>query len=321
MTRLLARLIGLALSLACAGALWAQAYPAKTVKLVVPFAAGSLTDAVARLLAEELGKTLGAQFIVDNRPGASGIIGADLVAKSPPDGYTLMITSNTPQAANLSLFKQLPYHPLKDFTPLARLGYYPFVLVTTSSLPVKTVAELLAYAKANPGKLSYATSNSMSLVSAETIKALAGIDVVGVPYKSNPQALADVMSGQVQLMIADLGSSKAHIAANKLRALGVTPAKRTRLMPELVSISEGGLKSFDLSGWAGIVAPAGLPKPVLDTLSQTLQKLLARKDLQERMAMTGIEIAPLPPAEFGRFIEHELDVWAARVKAAGIPPE
>jgi tripartite-type tricarboxylate transporter receptor subunit TctC len=316
-------LLVLALSLSFSGnpAAWAQGYPSKPVKIVVPFAAGSLSDTLARYLAEEFTKALGVQFIVEDKPGASAIIGSELVAKSPPDGYTLMLTSNTPHAANPHLFKKLPYAGVKDFTAIARVGFYPFVLLVSSTLPINSVPEFVAYAKANPGKLSYATSNSTSLVAAETIKVMAKIDLVGVPYKSNPQALTDLMSGQVHVMVADLGTSRVHVKAGKLRMLGVTRSRRTRLMPELPTISENGIPNFELGSWVGLVGPANMPKDIVDKLHGTLIKFLGRKDVQERIAAIGCELSPASPEEFRDFMEKQLIEWGDKIKAAGIEPE
>jgi tripartite-type tricarboxylate transporter receptor subunit TctC len=299
----------------------AETYPAKPVRIVVPFAAGSLSDGLARFLGDELGKSLATQFIVDNKPGASAIIGAETVAKAAPDGYTLLLTTNTPHSANPSLFKQLPYDPIKDFTPIERIGFFPFVLVVNASLPVKNVAELIAYDKDHPGKLNYATSNSMSLVSAETIKLMAKIDVTGVPYKSNPQALTDLVGGQVHMMVVDVGTSRTHLESGKLRALGVTPAAGTRLLPKVPPLAKAGLSNFDFIGWVGLVGPAKMPDDVVAKLHSALAKILARKDVQDRMDTIGCEAAAMPPKEFAAFIEQQLGFWAGKVKAAGIQPE
>lgn len=316
----MARLLGLFALLVVASAN-AQSYPAKPVRLIVPFAAGSLTDSLGRLLAKELSTALGQQFVIDNKPGASAIIGAQATALAPADGYVLMLTTNTPQAANPSLFKKLPYDPVKDFTPIARIGYYPFVLVVNPNVPAKSVKELIDYARANRGKLNYATSSSMSLVSAETFNVLARTDLQRVGYKSNPQALTDLMGGEIQIMIGDLGTSQPHIKSGKLRALGVATAKRTRLAPDLPTIAESGLANFDLIGWVGIVGPAKMPDDVVKKLYETLAKLIARPEFQEQMMRVGCEPAVAPPEQFGRFIKQQIAEWAQRVKAAKIEPE
>ena len=299
----------------------AESYPSKPVRLIVPFAAGSLSDSLGRLLAKELTTALGQQFIVDNKPGASAIIGAQATATAPSDGYVLMLTTNTPQAANFSLFKKLPYDPVKDFTPVARIGYFPFVLLTNPALPVKSVKELIDYAHTNPGKLNYATANSMSLVSAETINVLAQTDMQRVAYKSNPQALTDLMGGEIQVMVGDLGTSLPQIKAGKLRALGVTMARRTRLAPDIPTIAESGVPNFDLVGWVGIVGPAKMPAEVAKKLYEALAKIIARPELQEQMIAMGTEPALAAPEPFAAFIKQQIADWAQRVKAAKIDPE
>ena len=299
----------------------AQSYPIKPVRVIVPFAAGSLSDTLGRLLAQELSVALGKQFVIDNKPGASAIIGAQAAALALADGYVLMLTSNTAQAANPSLFKKLPYDPVKDFTPIARIGYYPFVLLVNPTVPANSVKQLIEYAHANPDKLNYATSNSMSLVSVETINVLAQTNLQRVPYKSNPQALTDLMSGEVHVMIADLGTSQPYIKAGKLRALGVTPAKRTRLAPEMPSIAESGVPNFDMVGWVGLVGPAGLPNEVVKKLYESLAKIIGRPDIQQRMLAIGCEPALTTPTQFGEFIKQQIVAWAQRVKAAKIEPE
>ena len=302
-------------------AAFAENYPSKPVRVIVPFAAGSLSDSLGRLLAKELSAALGKQFVIDNNPGANAIIGSQATARAPADGYVLMLTSNTAHAANPSLYKKLPYDAVKDFTPIARIGYYPFVLLVNPNVPANSVKEFLAYVRANPGKLNYATTNSMSWVSAETINVLAQTDLQRVPYKSNPQALTDLMGGEVQVMIADLGTSQVHVKSGKLRALGVTPAKGTRLAPDMPSIADGGLPGFDMVGWVGLVGPAGMPSDVVKLLHETLAKIIGRPDVQERMIAIGCDPAVTSPEQFGEFIKQQIADWAQRVKAAKIEPE
>ena len=305
----------------CSPAAFAQPYPNKAVRIIVPFAAGSLTDSLGRLLAKELTAALGQPVIVDNKPGASAIIGAQATAQAAPDGYVLLLTTNTPQAANPSLFKKLPYDPVKSFTPIARIGYYPFVLVVHPKVGATSVKELIDYARARPGTLSYATASSMSLVSAETFNVLAKTDLQRVAYKSNPQALTDLMAGEIQVMVGDLGTSLPHIKAGKLRALGVTTAKRTSLMPDIPTIAESGLPNFDLVGWVGLVGPAGMHDDVVKKIYDALAKSIARADMQERMTLLGCEPAILPSQQFGTFIKQQIGEWAKKVTAAKIEPE
>lgn len=314
-------IIALAATLASAGGVRAEeAYPNKPVRLIVPFAPGSLTDAVGRLIAQELGKRLGQNVIVEARPGANGQLGASFVAKSTPDGYTLMATTNTAHAANPHLYKKLPYDPIKDFIPLVRIGTIPFMLVVNTSLPVENTEELIAYARANPGKLSYGTSNSTSLVSAETLNVMAKISTVGVQYKASQQAVIDLISGQIQMMISDFSVTMQQVKTGKLRAIAVPMGKRTALMPELPTIGET-LKGFEFTPWIGIVAPAGTPKAVTDRLSKELLGLLARPEMGAKLASVGVELAPMPAAPFGRFVQEEIKHWGRLVRAAGIQPE
>ena len=297
-----------------------EPYPNKPVRLIVPFAAGSLTDAVGRLIGQELGKRLGQNVIVEDRPGANAQLGASFVAKTTPDGYTLMATTNTAHAANPHLYKKLPYDPIKDFIPLVRIGTIPFMLVVNTSLPVKNTGELIAYARANPGKLSYGTSNSTSLISAETLNVMAKISTVGVQYKASQQAIIDLISGQIHMMICDFAVAMPQVKAGKLRALAVPMGKRTVLMPELPTIGET-LKGFEFTPWIGIVAPAGTPKAVTDRLSKELLDLLALPEMAAKLASVGTELAPMPPALFSHFVQEEINHWGRLVRAAGIEPE
>jgi tripartite-type tricarboxylate transporter receptor subunit TctC len=221
-----------------AAALAAEPYPTKPIRLIVPFAPGSATDSVARILAQELSQRLGQNVIVDDKPGANGQIAAVAVARSAPDGYTLFMTTNTTQAANLHLYKSLPYDPLKDFEPVARTGTLPFMLVVTPALPAKSTAELMAYARANPGKLTYAAASSTSLVGAETINVIGKVDLTRVNYKSSPQAMLDLVTGRVQVMVADFATAMPHVKAGKLRALAVTTAKRSALLPDVPPMAD-----------------------------------------------------------------------------------
>lgn len=315
-----ARLLA-ALALAASGSAFAQAYPSAPVTLVVPFAAGSGTDAVARIVARRLGDRLKQPVVIDNKPGASAQIGAQFVAKAKPDGYTLFMTTNTSHSANPALFSSLKYDPIKDFTPVARVGELPFALLVNATSPAKTLPELIAYAKANPGKLSYATPNSTSLVASETIKRIAGIDVVAVPYKSSPQALTDLVSGQVQLYVADLGSTMGMIKAGNVRPLGVTTRGPLKNLPGVPPIASA-IPGFDLTSWNGIFGPAGMPRPVVDKLNAELQQVLAEREVQEQLSQLGFETWPSKePEEFAKYVADQLAHWTSLIKQAGIRPE
>ena len=299
----------------------AQAYPDKPVTLVVPFAAGSGTESVARAVASGLAARLKQPVIVDNKPGASAQVAAQYVAKAKPDGYTLFMTTNTSHSANPALYKSLKYDPIKDFTPVARVGELPFALAVNPAVPAKTLAELLDYARANPGKLSYATPNSTSLVAMESIKHIAKIDVLGVPYKSSPQAMTDLVGGQVQIYVADLGSGMGMLKTDKVRALGVTTAQPTPMLPGVPPIGQT-VKGFDLTSWNGIFGPAGLPQPMVQRLNTELQAVLADKDLQDKLAQIGFQVWPSKtPEEFTQYVAGQLTHWRTLIQQAGIQPE
>lgn len=309
-----------ALALAGPGRAAEPAYPNRPIRLVVPFAPGSATDTMARVLAQELGQRLGQTVIVDDRPGAFGQIAAVYAAKSPPDGYTVFMTTNTTHSANPHLFKSLPYRPLEDFEPVARTATLPFMLVVTPSLPVKSVAELLAYARANPGKLSYSHASSTSLVAAETINVLARIDMTGVAYKASPQAIFDVASGQVQVMVADFATAMPHVTSGKVRVLGVTTARRSALLPDAPPVADA-LKGFEVTSWNGLFVPTGTPKPIVARLARETQDILARRDVAGRLAAIGFEVDPLPPEPFAQYLRAQLDYWGRLVRDAGIKPD
>jgi len=298
----------------------AKAYPTKPIRMVIPFAAGSATDSAGRILAEELSQRLGQNVIVDNRAGAFGQIAADYVARSTPDGYTLLLATNTTHSANPHLYKTLPYDPIKDFEPIARVCMLPFVLVVNPELPVKTTAELIAYARASPGKLSYGTSNSMSLVAAESIDTLAKISMVGVTYKSSPQAIMDLVAGRIQVMVSDFTTAMPQVRAGKLRVVAVTTAKRSVLVPDAPPIGQT-LKGFDLAGWSGLLAPAGTPKEIVARLAHEALETLARPDVKAKLAAVGLEADPLGSEPFGRYLREQIAHWGKLTREAGIQPE
>ena len=311
----------LAISLLWMGVAQAQSYPTGPVTLVVPFAAGSGTDAVARVVAQKLGERLKQPVLVDNKPGASAQIGAVFVAKAKPDGYTLFMTTNTSHSANPSLYTNLKYDPIKDFTPIARVGELPFALMVSAKDPSKNMGEWLTYARANPGKLSYATPNSTSLVSSETIKRIGKVDVLGVPYKSSPQALTDLISGVIQMYVADVGSSMGMIKAGSVRVLAVTTKQPLSSLPGVPPIAES-IPGFDLTSWNGIFGPAGVPRDVVDKLNTELQAVLADKDVQAQFKQIGFEVWPSKtPEEFSRYVSDQLVHWASMIRQAGIRAE
>lgn len=314
-------LAAFAAALLLSSAALAQAYPNKVVKLVVPFAAGSGTDAVARITAQNLSDALGQQFIVDNKPGANGTIAADFVARSPADGYTLFMTTNTTHSANPSLMKKINYDPVKDFAPVSRMGNLPFMLVVNPDLPVKSVKELIEYARKNPGKVSYGTGNSTGIVAGATFALANKIELLHVPYKSTPPAMTDVMGGQVSMMFTDLASGIGNVKAGRMRALAVTTAVRSALVPDLPSMEEAGVPNFDLNSWNGVFAPAGTPADIVSRLNAELVKMVARPDVKEKFAQIGFDAFTSTPAELDAFVRAELVKWAKLVKDAGIETE
>ncbi len=298
----------------------AQSYPSRPVRLIVPFPAGSATDHVARVVGSHLQEALGQPFVIENKPGAQGVIAAEAVVKSPPDGYTLFVTTNTAVAANVSLFKKLPYDPVKDFAPVARIGTTPLVLMVKSDFPARNVAEFLAYVKAQPGKLSAGYGSSSSQVTIAMLRSMAHIDVVSVPYKGIPLAVTDVLTGNLAFTFADLGNALAQAKGGKLRALAVTADQRTVLAPDWPALAET-LPGYDITAWFAIMAPAGTPNDVVQKLHDNTVKGVAKSDVQAKLGTIGITPAPMNPEELGRFIKVEIAKWARLVKEAGIEPE
>jgi len=298
----------------------AQTYPARPVKLVVPFPAGSATDQIARVMGQQLQEALGQPFVVENKAGAQGAIAAAEVAKAAPDGYTLMLTTNTPQAANVSLFRKLNYDPVKDFSPVARLGTISFMLMVRPDFPAKSLKEFIAHAKANPGKLSAGYGSSGSQVSQAMLRSMARIDFVDVPYKGLPQAITDVLGGSIHFTFADLANALAQSKGGKLRGIAVTSARRSALAPEVPAIAEE-LPGYELIAWFALVAPAGTPPATVSRLHETAAGALAKPEVKDRFAALGTDVAPMNPRELGAFIESEIAKWAKLVKEAGIEPQ
>ena len=298
----------------------AQTYPTHPVKLIVPFPAGSATDQVARLVGAELQAALKQPFVVENKAGAQGAIAAAEVAKAAPDGYTLMLTTNTPHAANPSLFKKLTYDPVKDFTPITRYGTTSFMLMVHPQFPAKNLKAFLGQVRSQPGKLSAGYGSSGSQVSLAMLKQLGKVDFVEVPYKGIPQAITDTMGGSLQFTFVDLANALAQAKGGKLRGLAVTSAKRSSLAPDLPAIAEE-LPGYEIIAWFALVGPAKLPAPLVQLLHEANMKALAKPEVQEQFALIGTDVAPMAPAELGKFIQTEVAHWAKLVKLAGIEPE
>ncbi len=319
--RVALRVWPLLVSLCVAANAFAQAYPAKPVRLIVPTGPGSISDTVTRQVAQSLTPLLGQPFIVENRVGANGIIGAEAVAKSPGDGYTILMGNFSTHAANPALYAKLPYDPVRDFTPIAQTGRIPYVLIVNANVKATNFAELVALAKAQPGKLTYATGSAPSIVGMEAIKRAAGIDVLQVPYKTVPQAVPDLMAGQVDMIVADLGTTGVHIKSGKLRAIAAVTSARTPLLPDVPAIGELGIGGLDVVGWLGWFAAAGMPKDAVDRLHDALRQVLAPKEVRERGALLGIEVITTSPAELAAFTNEQLALWGRLIKEAGIKAE
>ena len=318
MRALLAILAGIALIVGT-GPAPAADYPTKPIRLVVPFPPGGTTDILARAVAQKLAETWNQQVIVDNRPGAGGNIGADLVAKAAPDGYTLVMGTVGTHAINPNLYGKMPYDHVKDFAPVILVAGVPNVLVVNPSLPVHLVKELIDYAKANPGKLNFASSgNGTSIhLSGELFKTMAGVQMTHVPYKGSAPALADLMGGQVQLMFDNLPSSLGLIKGGKLRAIAVTSTTRAAALPDVPTIAESGLPGFEASSWFGVLAQAGTPPDIVTKLNGTIAAWLAAPDAKEKLLAQGAIAAGGSPEDFARHIDHETAKWAKVVKASG----
>ena len=298
----------------------AQDYPLRPVRFIVPFPAGSAPDSIARIVTQHMQQTLGQNIVIDNRPGAQSIIGAVEAARSTPDGYTLLAGSNTAMAANVSLFKKLPYDPVKDFDPVARFITSALMLVVRADFPARNLADFVAHAKARPGQLSAAYASAGMQVGLAELKVRAGITVVEVPYKGVPQAVTDIIAGQIAFTFADSAVAIAQAQGGKVRALAVTTKNRSTLAPDIPSMAEE-IPGFDISVWNGLFARAGTPKAIVARLNDAANKALTAPDVAAKLRSLGQEPSPLTPEEFRAFQLAEIKKWAAQIKAAGIQPE
>jgi len=295
-------------------------YPNRTVRIIVPFAPGGSTDVVARILADKLGTEMKQGFIVENKPGAGGNIGADAVAKATPDGYTLLMGTTGVLAINKYLYKEMSFDPERDLAPVSYTSLITNILVVNPQVPVKSVAELVALARAKPGALTFASSGagSSTHLSAELFKSMAGVDILHVPYKGSSQALTDVMGGQVTMLFDNAPSSIPFIEQGKLRAVAVTSTKRLPNLPDVPTLDESGVKGYESLSWSGIMAPAGTPRRVIDKLNAAIEKILRDPDVKQRFASLGVEAVGGPPEAFSRHIRAESEKWARVVKTANI---
>ena len=310
---------GLIFAVYCVAAL-AQ-YPEKPVRFVVPFAPGGATDLLARTLGERLSAALGQPFVVENKPGAATQVAAQYVAKAPADGYTLLMATSTTLAINKSLYRSLPYDPEKDFAPISLVVQHPFVLVLDPKIPSKNVQELIALAKSQPGKLSYASggSGSFAHLAMALFQSLTGVDAIHVPYKGGAPALIDIMGGQVAMMFDN--TAHTYISSGKLRALAVTTRERLSVLPDVPTLHEAGVAGYDLAAWQGVVATAGTPRPVVDRLNGEIRKLLQLPEVRQRLTADGGQIITSTPEEFSAHISREVVRFAKIVKDSGAKVE
>ncbi len=307
----------------CVNSAYAQpAFPARPVRLIVPFTPGAINDLIARLLAAKLADGWRQQVVVDNRPGAGTVIGTDLVAKASPDGHTLLLVSAA-FAINPALYAKLPFDPVRDFAPITLIGAAPFVMVVTPNLPVRSVKELVALAKAKPGQLSYASTGigATAHLVGEMLKTAAGIDLVHIPYKGFTPALTDVIAGQVQVTYGTYSTLAPHIQAGRVRALAVTSAKRSQTTPDLPTVAEAGYPQFNATAWWGLVAPAHVPAAVVQKVHANVEGLLSQPEMRERLAREGVDVAGSTPRQFGDFIRTEIQRWGVAVNQSGAKAE
>jgi tripartite-type tricarboxylate transporter receptor subunit TctC len=312
------------LALLVSPAIAQAAYPSRTIKMIVPYPAGGTTDLLGRLVADQLKGGLGATVVVENKPGAGTTLGAEQVARSEPDGYTLLMATSTTLAINKTLYKKLPYDPVRDFTPIALVAGVPFALIINPMLPAKTLTEFIAYAKSKPGELAFgsAGNGSPQHLGAEMLRTAAGIDIRHVPYRGSVPAMLDVIAGHIPFMIVDLQPALQQIREGKVRVLGVTTPKRVAAAPDIPTLAEAGLPGFELVAWQGVVAPAGVPRPIADQLAAQIAKLVADPATRDRL--TALSLEPLTgstPDSFAAYVKTEVDRWAVVVKASGAEAE
>jgi len=300
----------------------AQDYPARPVKILVPFAAGGPADVYARILAQRLQESLGQPFVVENRPGGGAIIGTEAAAKSPPDGYTLLLMSNT-HTVNESLFPNRPYQLMRDFTPVAPINYSDLVMVVNPAVKANTLGEFIALAKASPGKLNYASSGPGTPyhMAGELFKSMAGVDIVHVPYKESSAARTAVLGGQVDMMLDAVTTMNQQVVAGKVRALGTTGKTRSSVMPNTPTIAEAGVPGYETTIWLGVIAPKGTPPAVVNRLNAEIGKITARPEIRAEWAKQGAVAMTMTPDEFGKFLADDIVKWEKVVKVSGAKPD
>ena len=299
----------------------AEDYPTRPITLVAVFGAGSASDTICRVIADKLSPALGQPVIVEDRPGADGALAALYVHHQPADGYTLLMGTNSPLSADPFIHKDLNYDPIKDFVPITRVGSFTLMLVINPKLPIHSIKELVDYARANPGQLSFASGNTAGIVGGYTLTKWAEISILHVPYKTTGPALSDIIAGRVSMMFADFTTAMPHVAAGTVRPLAISRIHRSSLYPDLPTMDEAGIKGFDLDAWAGLVAPTGTPQLVVTKLNRELRKVIDSPDVQARLKNIGFEGFSSTPEEFGAFMKVQLAKWEQMVKDAGIKAE
>jgi tripartite-type tricarboxylate transporter receptor subunit TctC len=299
----------------------ADNYPSRPVKLIVPYGAGTQTDANARMIAQRLEAKLGRAFVVENRPGGNGTIGSAFVATSEPNGYTLLVTTNTTHSAAPALFKKVPYDPIKDFTPIATLERFTSVLVVNMDLPVETIEDLVAYAKARPRQLEYGFANVSGQIAGETLKRRTGIDIVAVPYRSTAQGMTDVVAGHIKVMVTGMNTAVPMAQAGKVRPLAVFSAERSRVLPQVPTFNHTVVPGFSMNAWMGVFAPANTPPPVVQVLAGALKDIMSDDSMHEKLRAEGLEVFWTGPEDFPAFLKSEMVLWGKLAQDAGIEPE
>jgi tripartite-type tricarboxylate transporter receptor subunit TctC len=309
------------IALATAALSAAAQYPNKPIRLIVPFPAGSATDTVGRILGQSISASIGQTIVVENKAGADGAIAGAEVAKAPPDGYTLLLATNSPIAVVPALKKNPPYDPLTDFTPIADVGRYTFFLFAYAGVPAKTFGELIAYAKANPGKLAYATGNTTGIVSFAQMNSLAGIQMLHVPYKGEPAAITDLIGGRVQLIWATPTTGLSHVKDGKLRALVTSLKSRSPILPDVPTIAEAGLPKFSILSWAALYGPGKMPKDITDRINKEFVAAMKRPDVMAQMEKQAFALTPSTPEELAVFTKEQIDEYRTILRASGVQPE
>jgi tripartite-type tricarboxylate transporter receptor subunit TctC len=310
-------------TLPIAGAAQQQSFPSRPIRLVIPQAVGGTTDTISRAIGQALATQLGVAVIADNRPGASGNIGTDIVAKAPADGYTLVAANSNTHSINPNVYEKLPFDPIKDFAPVALAGYTTNILVVRNDFPAKTLKELIDYAKANPGKLNYGSAGvgSSPHLAAEMFKSMTGTQITHVPYKGSTPSVHGLVAGEVDLMFTGLTSVSSLVQAGKLRVLSVNSSKRSSVLPDVPTAAEAGMPGLDLSFWIGLLAPAGTPQPVIDKLASETIKSLQQPDVRQSLSAQGVEVVPEGPDALAKLIKTDLERWRDVIRSANIKPE